>query len=99
MTMSDTYSFGQALADELHAEREGQRITLDDLARRSGVPKVTLQRYLAGSRDIKVGALADICKALGLTVGEVAARAQRRFERVTQPLDENGTGSLRRSNG
>lgn len=75
------YSWGQALADELHAEREGQRMTLDDLARRSGVPKVTLQRYLAGTREIRIDALANICRALGISIGEMAGRAQARYDR------------------
>lgn len=91
MTMD--YSWGQALADELHAEREAQRMTLDDLASRSGVPKVTLQRYLAGSREIRVDALDQICRALGLPIGEMATRAQARYDRFTS----GGSNSASRS--
>jgi transcriptional regulator with XRE-family HTH domain len=90
-------AWGHALADELHAEKEAQRLTLDELERRSGVPKVSLQRFLAGDRVIKVDVLAQICSALGVTPGEMTARAQSRYDQRVIPLPENETGSRHRS--
>jgi len=68
-----------AIAEELRSERAVQRITMDEIADRSGMVKITLHRYMQGSRDIPVKALADICRALNVPMGEIIARAETRL--------------------
>lgn len=69
-----------AIADMLRAERAIQGTTLDELAERAGMPKVTLQRYLRAQRDIPLKALADICRALDVPMGEIIQRAEQRLQ-------------------
>lgn len=68
-----------AIADELRSERAIQRVTMDDLADRAGMVKITMHRYMQGNRDIPVKALADICRALNVSMGEIIDRAEARL--------------------
>jgi len=47
---------------------------------KSGVSKNTILRYLSGERDIRVGELRKIAAALNVTLAQVMAEADRRFE-------------------
>jgi transcriptional regulator with XRE-family HTH domain len=49
-----------------------------DLAAASGIPTSTLHRYLSGTRDIPLPALAELSRALGLTLVELLTRARHR---------------------
>ena len=69
-----------AIADQLRAERTIQGITLDGLAQKVGVSKITVHRYLHAQRDIPITTLADICEALGVTMGEIIRRAEERLK-------------------
>lgn len=69
-----------AIADMLRAERAIQELTMDDMAERTGMPKITLHRYMKGQRDIPLKALATICKALGVPMVEIIDRAEQRLE-------------------
>lgn len=68
-----------AIAEELRAERAVQRITLDQMAEDAGMVKITMRRYIQGERDIPVKALAEICRALNVPMGEVIDRAEQRL--------------------
>jgi transcriptional regulator with XRE-family HTH domain len=68
-----------AIAEELRSERAVQRITMDEVAERAGMVKITLHRYMHGDRDIPVKALADICRALNVPMGEIIDRAEDRL--------------------
>jgi len=80
--MNNSYGIDiqSAIADMLRAERAIQEMTLDELAEKAGMPKVTLQRYLKAQRDIPLKSLADICRALDVPMGEVIQRAEERLQ-------------------
>jgi transcriptional regulator with XRE-family HTH domain len=69
-----------AIAVQIKAEMAAIDWKQPDLANATGIPTSTLHRYLAGARDIPLPVFADIAKALGLSVIELAARAQRRLD-------------------
>lgn len=69
-----------ALATQVRAELAAKGWKQPDLAEASGIPTSTLQRYLAGARDIPLPAFAEIANALGLSMVELASRAQRRLD-------------------
>lgn len=76
--------FHDALSAQLRAEKAAAQLSLDELAEKSGVPRPTLQRYIAGERDIPSSRLDHIAHALGLTTSDLVARAE---ERITKPAD------------
>lgn len=69
-----------AMAAQIKAEIAVKDWKQRDLAQASGIPTSTLHRYLAGQRDIPLPAFAEIANALGLSMLELAARAQRRLD-------------------
>lgn len=73
-------SIQSAIAIQIKAEMAAQDWKQSDLANASGIPTSTLHRYLAGARDIPLPVFVDICQALGLSITELVARAQRRLD-------------------
>lgn len=69
-----------AMAIQIKAEMAARDWKQPDLAEASGIPTSTLHRYLAGQRDIPLPAFAEIASALGLSMVELAGRAQRRLD-------------------
>ena len=69
-----------AMAVQIKAEMAARDWKQSDLAHASSIPTSTLHRYLSGARDIPLPVFADIAKALGLSMLELAARAQRRLD-------------------
>jgi transcriptional regulator with XRE-family HTH domain len=70
-----------AVAAVLRGERAAAGLTLEELADRSGVPVVSLRRFLAGERAINVAVLHSVTQALGVEPSEVLEAAQTRLER------------------
>lgn len=76
----DRDPFNTAVAAEL------KRLVIDDetgmmrLARKTGIPRSTLNRYLDGQRDIRVAELRKIADALNVPVGDVLTQAARSLE-------------------
>ena len=60
-----------AVAEGLRVEAARQRVTIRELARRSGLPYPTVQKSLAGTRMIDVVELAKLCSALDVTPASV----------------------------
>lgn len=60
-----------AAAAELRAAQARAELTDIALAERSGIPVVTLRRYLKGTRDTPVSALLKIAAGLGITPGRL----------------------------
>lgn len=60
-----------AVAEGLRVEAARQRVTIRELARRSGLPYPTVQKSLAGTRMIDVVELAKLCIALDVTPASV----------------------------
>lgn len=69
-----------AVAAELRAERAATRISIRALSDASGIPEVSLNRYLAGKRDIPGSALLSLGEALGVDPGVLLDRAARRAQ-------------------
>ena len=65
-----------ALVEFFRAEMAAQRMTQPELAKLSGLPTVSLQRYLAAKRGMDVAIVERIAGAFGLTVIEAATRAE-----------------------
>lgn len=73
-----------AVAEELRRERGAQRISISELARRSGIPEVSLGRYLNGKREINVAVLASVAAGLGVNPAHLITEAQRRLDGMSQ---------------
>lgn len=69
-----------AMAVQIKAEMAARDWKQSDLATAAAIPTSTLHRYLSGVRDIPLPVFADIAQALGLSMLELAARAQRRLD-------------------
>lgn len=76
-TLADTMN--TAVAAVLRAEKAAQKLTYPTLEAATGIPAVSLKRYFAGDRDITVRVLALIAQALGMTPGEIWAKAVERM--------------------
>ena len=68
-----------AIARQIKAEMAAKDWKQSDLSRATGIINSTLSRYLAGGRDIPLPVFADIANALGLSMIELAQRAERRL--------------------
>jgi transcriptional regulator with XRE-family HTH domain len=60
-----------AVAEQLRVEAARQRVTIRELARRSGLPYPSVQKSLAGTRMIDVVELAKLCVALDVTPADL----------------------------
>ncbi|UUG70001.1 immunity repressor [Arthrobacter phage Zucker] len=69
-----------AIASQIKAEMAARDWKQPNLAEATGIPTSTLHRYLSGQRDIPLPVFADIASALGLSMMELAGRAQRRLD-------------------
>lgn len=70
----------EAAAGALRAAQARAKMTDVALAEASGVPVVTLRRYLKGTRDTPVSALFRIASALGMTPGALLDDAMKHVE-------------------
>lgn len=69
-----------AIATQIKAEMGAKDWREADLAKAADIPSSSLNRYLAGVRDIPLPIVAELCLALGLDLTELLERAQRRHE-------------------
>lgn len=74
----DKYS--EAAAGALRAAQGRANITDAALSERSGIPVVTLRRYLKGQRDTPVSAIFKISEALGVNAGALLDDAAKHIE-------------------
>lgn len=72
-----------ALSAEIRAEIAAQRTSARATAEKAGIPYVTLQRYIAGSREWPMSAVISVTGALGLNAGELLDRVQARYDRLS----------------
>lgn len=72
----------KAIAVQIKAEMAAKDWKQADLAKATGIVGSTLSRYLSptAGRDIPLPVFVDIANALGLSIVELAQRAQRRLE-------------------
>ena len=75
-------AFGKEAQSAITVQIKAEIAALDwrqsDLCNAIGIPTSTLSRYLSGARDIPIPVFAEIARALGLSIPELLARAQRR---------------------
>ena len=69
-----------AIAAEIKAEMAAIDWKQADLAKATNMQASTLYRYLSGARDIPMPVFAEIANALGVSMIELAQRAQRRLD-------------------
>lgn len=70
-----------AVAAVLRGERAASGMTLEELADKTNIPVVSVQRYLAAKRPIDMAVLNEFAKALGLTSREIVVAAEARLNR------------------
>lgn len=70
----------EAAAGALRAAQARAKMTDTALAARSGIPVVTLRRYLKGERDAPTSALFKIADALGVDAGALLDDAMNHVE-------------------
>lgn len=83
-----------AVAAELRAERGAQKVTVDALAARSGIPKRTLLRLLNAERGVTLAHLSAITGALDVDAVLILRRAEERLARDAAPDEPAGPGSI-----
>lgn len=77
-----------AIAAQLRAERAAANMTVDELAQRSGVSRGTLMKVLNERVTADVSQVDAICRALGVPLIDLFARAEERLR-----ADQVGNGS------
>lgn len=70
-----------AVAALLREERLAQVLTLEELAARSGIPAVSVQRFLAARRAINLEVLLALSHGLGISPVDVMAQAMDQVKR------------------
>ena len=80
-----TKGLNAAVAAELRAERVAQEVTFDDLVKRVSLSRATTWRLLNAERLITIEALVEVAGALGVSVLEIAERAEKRLARDAPP--------------
>lgn len=73
--MSTNDRVAAALGQIIRDTAEDKGMTITELSEKSGVHRVTLQRYIAGTREARLSVLSDIADALGVDAGEMVDRA------------------------
>lgn len=61
----------EGVGARLRAERRSQRLTIEELASRSGVTKGFISRLERGQTNASVAALVRICEALGIAISDL----------------------------
>ena len=73
MTTND--HIAAALGQIIRDTAESQGVSITELADKSGVHRVSIQRYIKGDREARLSELSRIADALGAEVGEMVDRA------------------------
>jgi DNA-binding Xre family transcriptional regulator len=73
--MDKNQQYVDALAEELAVALTRAHMTNRDLAKVTGLHENTVGRYVSGKRDIPVSVMAVLCRALGVDVGDLDAKA------------------------
>ena len=83
----------RAFAAEIRAERTAQKLTQVELAKRARLGESTVKRIESESRPADTQQLWKLCRALGITVTELAMRAERRLStEQRQPRRQQASG-------
>lgn len=85
-----------AVAAVLRAEMAANDWTQQELATASGIPQVTVQRYLKPTREIPLPKLYALALALGTTPDELMRAALERMARMSSAEEDEDAELLRR---
>lgn len=97
MNTESEIGLNQAVADVLRGELAVHDWTLADLSNASGIPKVSVQRYLRGTRGIDVDILDKLARAFGTSAMAVLAQAVELAERRRGKAVATGQPQRRRA--
>jgi len=75
--MNTPESINRSLLNVIEEARKGAGMSQRDLSESAGIPLTTLHHKLRGHRSLNVTELALISDALGLSLTELALRAER----------------------
>lgn len=95
----------EAVAAELKAAHTAEGLSRKQLAAKTGIPMVSLERFLNAKRDISVRTLGLIADASNIDPAEIMERAQKRARRLASeasatnvtkfpPLNAEDTGEI-----
>jgi transcriptional regulator with XRE-family HTH domain len=84
---ADVQVVSEAVARRLRDERKQQKISLDELARRSGVSKGMVVEIENCNANPSIGILCKISAALGLSVADIVNVASTPTARLIEPQD------------
>jgi transcriptional regulator with XRE-family HTH domain len=87
--ISDAY-INEAVAAELKAAHTAEGLTRKQLSAATGIPMVSLERFLNAKRDINVRILGLIAAASNADPAEIMERATRRAARLAAAASEAG---------
>ena len=76
--MSTNDLVAAALGRIIRDTAEDKGMTITELAEKSGVHRVSIQRYIKGDREARLAELSRIAAALGVDTGEMVDRAIER---------------------
>ena len=75
--MSHTDGVNGAVASILREARLAAGLTLEEVARRAGIPHVSTQRFLSAKRAMNLNTFEALCRAMGLSPAKVLEAAMR----------------------
>ena len=76
--MSANDHVAAALGQIIRDTADDKGMTITELAEKSGVHRVSIQRYIKGDREARLAELSRIADALGVDAGEMVDRAIER---------------------
>lgn len=77
-----------AVADELRAMKSRRRMSNEQIAEASGIPLVSVNRYMSASRPINLATLAALTEALGSDPNEITRSALAEMARRNVTPDD-----------
>ena len=80
-TAAPANDYAAAVAATLRAERGAAGLTMEQLAARSGIVRITLHRVLHSQRAMTVAQLAALAAVFDMTPSELLTEAERRSAR------------------
>ena len=78
--METSFTFTEALAAQLRAERAASQASLQSMADAAGIAPGSVARYLSGERDPAIGTVYRFTSVLDVTLDQLVQRATRRMD-------------------
>lgn len=73
---TQTEPMDAAIAAQLRGAAAARNVTRVEIAKHAGIPDRTLARYMKGERSITISQLRDICRAIGVDMGDLIDAAE-----------------------